>query len=130
VHLTREMHFPNKYRRWFEVKLFPVEDEHDNIKHVVLCAEDITDRKLAEEKLKELENDFKSIFTQVAVGVLISTLKDEVIQANKRFYDLIEYTKEEFEEIQHIGITHPEDKEKTLDRKSTRLNSSHVKISY
>lgn len=114
VHLTREMHFPNKYRRWFEVNLFPVEDEHANINHVVLCAEDITDRKLAEEKLKELENNFKSIFTQVAVGVIISTLKDEVIQANKRFYDLIEYTKEEFEEIQHIGVTHPEDKEKTL----------------
>lgn len=114
VHLTREIYLPNKLRRWFEVNLFPVEDEHTHINHVVFCAEDITDRKQAEEKLKELENNFKSIFTQVAVGVIISTLKDEVIQANKRFYDLIEYTKEEFEEIQHIGVTHPEDKEKTL----------------
>ena len=114
VHLTREIHLPSKHRRWFELNLFPVEDEQAHINHVVFCAEDITDRKLAEEKLKELENNFKSIFTQVAVGVIISTLKDEVIQANKRFYDLVEYTKEEFEEIQHIGVTHPEDKEKAL----------------
>lgn len=124
VHLTREMHLPNKHRRWFEINLFPVEDEHTHINHVVFCAEDITDRKLAEEKLKELENNFKSIFTQVAVGVIISTLKDEVIQANKRFYDLIEYTEEEFEEIQHIGVTHPEDKEKTLQFTEDLINGN------
>ena len=124
VHLTREMHLPKKHRRWFEINLFPVEDEHAQINHVVFCAEDITDRKLAEEKLKELENNFKSIFTQVAVGVIISTLKDEVIQANKRFYDLIEYTQEEFEEIQHIGVTHPEDKEKTLQFTEDLINGN------
>lgn len=116
VHFTREMIFQNNTRRWFEVNLFPVEDELIHVKNVVFSAEDITERKQAEEKYKELEINFKSIFSQVAVGVMLYDLKHEIIQANKRFYELIEYTKEEFEEIQPIGITHPEDREKTINK--------------
>lgn len=116
VHFTREMIFQNNTRRWFEVNLFPVEDELIHVRNVVFSAEDITERKQAEEKYKELEINFKSIFSQVAVGVMLYDLKHEIIQANKRFYELIEYTKEEFEEIQPIGITHPEDREKTINK--------------
>lgn len=114
VHFTREMSLPNKNKRWYEVNLFPVEDELVHVNNAVFCAEDITERKLAEEKLKELEINFKSIFTHVAVGVILSNLDNEVLQANKRFYDLIEYSEEEFEDIQLIGVTHPEDREKSI----------------
>lgn len=114
VHFTREMTFHGKGKRWFEVNLFPVEDELIHINNVVFSAEDISERKLAEEKFKELEINFKSIFTQVAVGVMLYDLNNESIQANKRFYELIEYSKEEFEIIQPIGITHPEDRDKSI----------------
>src|SRR5690606_16487549 len=126
VHFTREMIFKENTRRWFEVNLFPVEDELLNVRNVVFSAEDITERKLAEEKYKELEVNFKSIFSQVAVGVMLYDLNHKVIQANKRFYEMIEYSKEEFEEIQPLGITHPEDREisfkKTEDLVSGKID--------
>lgn len=116
VHFTREMIFQDNVKRWFEVNLFPVEDELIHVRNVVFSAEDITERKQAEEKYKELEINFKSIFSQVAVGVMLYDLNHEIIQANKRFYELIEYSKEEFDEIQPVGITHPEDREKTIKK--------------
>ena len=125
VHFTREMIFQDNARRWFEVNLFPVEDEVIHVRNVVFSAEDITERKQAEEKYKELEINFKSIFSQVAVGVMLYDLNHEIIQANKRFYELIEYSKEEFDEIQPMGITHPEDREKAL-KKTEELVSGKI----
>lgn len=116
VHFTREMIFQDNTRRWFEVNLFPVEDDLLDVTNVVFSAEDITERKLAEEKYKELEINFKSIFSQVAVGVMLYDLNHEIIQANKRFYELIEYSKEEFEDIHPLGITHPEDREISIKK--------------
>ena len=134
VHFTREMNFNDKEKRWFEVNLFPVEDELIHVNNVVFSAEDITERKQAEEKFKELEINFKSIFTQVAVGVMLHNLNDENIQANKRFYELIEYSKEEFEEIKPVGITHPEDREKSIkhteDLTSGKVDNFSLEMRY
>ncbi len=125
VHFTREMIFKDTSRRWFEVNLFPVEDELRTISNVVFSAEDITERKQAEEKYKELEINFKSIFSQVAVGVLLYDLNHKIIQANKRFYEMIEYSKEEFEDINPLGITHPEDREVSI-KKTEELASGRI----
>ena len=125
VHFTREMIFKDASRRWFEVNLIPVEDDLSEVSNVVFSAEDITDRKQAEEKYKELEINFKSIFSQVAVGVLLYDLNHKIIQANKRFYELIEYSKEEFESINPLGITHPEDREVSI-KKTEELASGRI----
>lgn len=124
VHFTRAVCLPNKSKRWFEVNLFPVPvgDELAHVHNTVFCVEDISERKLAEERFKEMEINFKSVFTQVAVGVFLSNLNNEIIRANKRFYDLIEYSQEEFKDIQLIDITHPEDRDKSIKLSKKLLN--------
>lgn len=124
IHLTRELRFKNALR-WFEIHIQPVEDDVSEVKSVVFSAEDITNRKIAEEKFRELEINFKSIFSQVAVGIMLFNIDLDIEQANRRFYEMVEYSVEEYKKLGPIGVTHPEDRENS-NKKAEELIAGKV----
>ena len=71
--------------------------------------EDIAERRVARENLKALEINFQSVFRQAAVSVILSNVNLQVIQANQKFYELIEYTPQEFKGLPPLSTTHPRD---------------------
>lgn len=56
---------------------------------------DTTERREAEEKLKESEKKFRIIFESGKVGMAVSNLKGMLIDANKTFCDMHGYTRED-----------------------------------
>ncbi len=62
---------------------------------VIFIAQDITDRKFAESELGIQKAYFKHIFDVAPVSIAILDKHDKVIQINKEFTNLFEYTLEE-----------------------------------
>src|SRR3712207_2216080 len=75
---------------------------------------DITERKRAEEALKESEERFRATFHQAAVGVAHVGLDGRWLRVNERLSEIVGYPREELLNKTFQGITHPEDLEKDL----------------
>ncbi|MEI6820382.1 MAG: PAS domain S-box protein [Bacteroidota bacterium] len=63
---------------------------------VVTITNDITEHKLAEDKLKESEEKYRNLFNNMQVGVLRSKIEGlELFDFNDKFLEICEYTREE-----------------------------------
>ncbi len=108
MHVTRKMMFEVE-EVWYEINMFPVKDRQQNIGKVVFGLEDIKERKKAQANLKALEINFQSVFKQAAVSVMLTNTELRVIQANQKFYQMVEYSAEEYKALPPWSITHPRD---------------------
>ena len=73
---------------------------------------DITERKRAEEALRESEDKFKYVFDYSVVGKSI-TLPTGEVHANKAISEILGYSQEELNKLRWQDITHPDDIELT-----------------
>jgi PAS domain S-box-containing protein len=110
--------FENRYKtikgdfKWFEWATKPVPEE--GITYA--AAYDVTERKEAEEALRESEARFRTIFEQAAVGVAQTvSKKGHLVHINSRFADILGYSVEEMEQLKFQKITHPDDLQEDMD---------------
>ncbi len=82
---------------------------------VVSLARDITDRKKAEESLREKESRFRAIFEQAAVGMAYIDLKGNFIAANEKLCRITGYSLAEITALNSAEITHPDDVESDME---------------
>jgi PAS domain S-box-containing protein len=84
--------------------------------HCIL--DDITERKRAEQALRESEDKFKYFFNHALVGMSLTNPKGP-LKTNQAFCDLLGYSSEELNKKTWQEITHPEDiniTQKEIDR--------------
>ena len=77
---------------------------------------DISDRKQAEDALRESEARFRGTFDNAAVGVSHLGLDGSWLRVNQRLCDILGYGRDELLQKNFQQITHPEDLPFTLDR--------------
>jgi PAS domain S-box-containing protein len=81
---------------WFEVLASIVRDEKGEMIGSVMGSRDITERKRAEEKVRESEEKFSRIFQSTPDAVTITRLEDGVyVEVNKAFTDVTGFRREE-----------------------------------
>ena len=71
--------------------------------------DDITERLVAENALRESEERFRATFEQAAVGVAHVSLEGRFIRINQRFCDIAGRTRDEMLASTFQEITHPDD---------------------
>lgn len=76
---------------------------------VVAMVEDITERKRAEETLRESEEKFRSVFQDAGIGMVIVSPEGRFLGANGSFCDYLGYTQDELLSRTVEAITLPED---------------------
>jgi diguanylate cyclase (GGDEF)-like protein/PAS domain S-box-containing protein len=76
---------------------------------------DVTERKLAEKRLRDSEREFRATFEQAAVGIVHTSLQGRFMRCNARFAEIIGYTKEEVPGLTIHEITLPEDFPKSME---------------
>src|SRR5918995_1004508 len=76
---------------------------------------DITERKQAEEELRESEERFRGTFEQAAVGIAHVATDGHWLRVNRRLCDIVGYEKQELLGLTFQDITHPDDLETDLE---------------
>jgi two-component system cell cycle sensor histidine kinase/response regulator CckA len=74
---------------------------------------DITERKRAEEALRESEERFRLAFENANTGVCLVDLEGNLTKVNNKMCEIFGYTKEELERMTVNNIAHPEDIDKS-----------------
>jgi PAS domain S-box-containing protein len=98
-------------RRYFKVTHDPIRSD-GNTSGVAVQALDITERKRAEEQLRDSEDKFKYVFDYSPLGTSI-TLPSGEIHVNEAFCRMVGYSQEELEHTRWQDITVAEDIELT-----------------
>ncbi len=80
----------------------------------IIHGEDITERKKAEEALRENEERFRTVFEGGALGMAILDLESRFEHINAMFCRLLGYDEVELVGSSFIDITHPEHREQDL----------------
>jgi PAS domain S-box-containing protein len=93
--------------------IFPVEISSrvvtiEGLKYYQTIGRDITDRKSAEDSLKESEDKFRKIFEESPFSMLITGKDFGILRANLSFSNLIGYREEELKSLTFRDFTHPE----------------------
>jgi PAS domain S-box-containing protein len=82
--------------RYYEITAAPLADFSGKIVAGIEAVRDMTERKLAEEALRESEEKFSKIFRKAPLLITLSeTETGELIEVNKKFLELSGFTREE-----------------------------------
>lgn len=88
---------------------FIIRNEFEQPVSYALTVTDITDRKLAEEALQQSESNFRTIFTNAAIGIDVVDRKGRFLQVNQALVDMMGYAQEEMLNMKISDVTHPDD---------------------
>ena len=84
---------------------------------------DITERKRAEEAIREAELRYRTIFKQAGAGVAqIESRTGRFVQVNRQYCEIVGLTEAEMLATTFGAITHPDDLEKNLENRSRLLS--------
>ncbi len=86
---------------------------------------DITERKNAEEDLRDSEKRFRTILENAPIGMAVLTLEGRFLLVNRSLCEIVGYEKEELEKLTFQEITHPDDLEANL-AKVRQLQDSDI----
>lgn len=81
---------------------------------------DITERKRAEEALRESEELFRGIFDHAAIGIAITDLEGRFQSSNPAYCKMLDYTQEELRALDFPSLIYPD------DREADRVNRSRL----
>lgn len=96
---------------WFGDRL-----QHEEVRIVPYSASealtmirDVTDRKSAEDALRQSEARFRAAFDHSAVGSSITTVSGHILAVNPACCDLLGYTEDDLRSLTFQAVSHPED---------------------
>lgn len=87
--------------------------------------QDITERKMAEEVLRNSEEKFRKFFDMPLIGAAVTSPEKRFVQVNDKLCEMFGYSREELLRTSWDQITHPDDLQKNLDA-FERLTSGEI----
>jgi PAS domain S-box-containing protein len=93
----------------------PLFDDSGNYQGMVGLAFDITERRKAEEALREGEERFRSVFENAAAGMVLTDAESRFLQVNGAMCRILGYSEEELTGMSFQDITHSKDIKTSLD---------------
>ena len=94
---------------WGDTHITALRDQNGRLIHTIGWVQDITERKLTDEALRESEERMRLFFERQVVGMGISDTKKRWIQVNDRLCQMLRYSREELLELGWLKLTHPDD---------------------
>lgn len=99
---------------YVEIFTHPVKIE--NRKYNLNIARDISDRIIADEALRDSEEKFRTIFSNLSVGIVMIDKEGQIVLANQRFSEITGYRLSELLIKKNVDIIYPEDIPETKEK--------------
>lgn len=79
------------------------------VQHIIITTQDITERKQAEEVLRESEARFRSYFELGQIGMTITSPAKGILEVNDEICTILGYDRNELLQMTWAQMTHPDD---------------------
>jgi PAS domain S-box-containing protein len=115
VETGKPVSFDKRYLRsdgtivWANSSLTRLDDEQGHPRTVLAVTVDLSDRKQAEENLRQSEERYRAIVSQVITGVASSEIDGRLTIVNQKYCDITGYSAAELSQLRLHDITHPDD---------------------
>ncbi|MGB3635393.1 MAG: PAS domain S-box protein [Rubrobacteraceae bacterium] len=94
---------------WANAASSLVKDEQGKPRFIMGVVEDVTERRRADEELREAEERFRAIFEQAAMGISIATPERILVETNRAYQEMVGYSRDELVGKPIAELTHPDD---------------------
>jgi PAS domain S-box-containing protein len=94
---------------WANSSLTRLDDEQGQPRTVLAVTVDLSDRKQAEENLRQSEERYRAIVNQAVTGVAYSEIGGNLTIVNQKYCDITGYSAAELSQLRMHDITHPDD---------------------
>jgi formate hydrogenlyase transcriptional activator len=120
--LEMRLLFKNGEYRWYVSQYKPLKDESGKIIRWYVTAIDIDDRKRAEQKLQQSEEDLRTITDTIRQPIVVLTSDGTMLYANRVALDNSGLTLGEVKGSFLMQASHPDDVERVLDERNVGLS--------
>ncbi len=86
----------------------PIKDKEGKIVAAIESVEDITERKRAQELLRETKERFRQAFESASIGMCLVDTEGRLMKVNNQMCEIFGYSQEELEGMTVNDITHPD----------------------
>lgn len=117
-------------RVWINWTNRPIRDEQGQVVEVLAVGTDITERKRAEDKLRESETRLRAIFDHAGVGIVEVTGGDRFINVNERACLILQRSRDELLRMDVHELTAPEDQELSREVNARIHDGRDQRIAY
>ncbi|MCP6759847.1 MAG: PAS domain S-box protein [Fischerella sp. CENA71] len=106
--------WPDGSIRYLDSRAEPVFNAQGQVIQLIGTSLDITERKQAEEYLRESEERFRKAFDAAPIGVALVSPQGQFLKVNHSLCEIVGYTEAEMLNLTIMEITHPDDLEADL----------------
>ena len=96
----------DKSRFWASINLYAIRGKHGDIKYLEGTIVDITERKQAEEKIRENEINFRTFFETIGDLIVVATSDGRILFTNEALKRKLGYSAKELSQM-HVLDLHP-----------------------
>ncbi len=102
-------------KSWYRSVYTCIYNSEDELLGIEVVSQNITDLRKSQKSLAESEERYRSIFDQAALGISNISLDGRIINANKKYCEILGYSLKEIKKLTFLDFTHPDDIKKSKD---------------
>lgn len=124
------MRFTSEYGgSLYEISLYPVFSEEQQIEYVAIFAADITEKKRIEDELRQSEAKYRAIVEHASEAIVIA-FQEKLVYVNPKTVELIGYDAEYLCSKPFVEFIHPDDREMVFANYSRRIKGEQAPSVY
>lgn len=108
MNVTSLHDMPSGPPRWFDVSKLPLISADGEVKGVLGIGTDVTEQRAAMERLRTSEEKLRALFETSPLGVTLTTLDGDFLEANDAFLKIIGYERAALPGLRYQMLTPPE----------------------